>query len=295
MNIPIQEDENQYNEEPWYFDEDSDLASVDSDTTPNFSKVNTSTTASIPSPQKNRGLSSEDKKVLSNLANSSSLEIVLADKSPLYRNQILTLMSRLRMSPNDPAFLLVIAMSELEASFVDYPITIQKQLSKFTNQLENTLDNYLSDESAKDRIDEYLLQYKSDVSSAASKIVSTIRDEKFVTSILGISRSLWLALLLLIGAVGLGSFGTVAYYNLVKKSMVAENRLTIEEYNNLQWLEGNEGKLARNLVQWNRDDLQDTSYCQNSAKNLGLKVSWQGKEVSDGFCLLFVEEPSKRK
>jgi len=60
----------------------------------------------------------------------------------------------------------------------------------------------------------------------------------------------------------------------------------------LEWLASDEGKLARNLLDWNRDNLKA---CQQNQQNLKeALIVMNGKYVTKGLCALWILPDSQR-
>lgn len=92
--------------------------------------------------------------------------------------------------------------------------------------------------------------------------------------------------------VGLGWAGT----QLAKPELApgAPRQLTLDEAEALRWAKSREGKLARNLVQWN-DDLLANLDCTKDVDRLGVTLNVQGKPSTFGYCALWVVPPEQRK
>jgi len=71
-----------------------------------------------------------------------------------------------------------------------------------------------------------------------------------------------------------------------KQKLEAQDRVLLD------WAKSSEGQLAKNIVGWN-EDLVDKS-CQSKVKNLGISFQIGSVKATDGFCVVFVEPPSKR-
>jgi polyhydroxyalkanoate synthesis regulator phasin len=74
----------------------------------------------------------------------------------------------------------------------------------------------------------------------------------------------------------------------------APRQLTLDEAETLRWAKSREGKLARNLVQWN-DDLLANLDCTKDVDRLGVTLNVQGKPSTFGYCALWVVPPEQRK
>ncbi|MBD1847578.1 hypothetical protein H6F89_30085 [Cyanobacteria bacterium FACHB-63] len=94
-----------------------------------------------------------------------------------------------------------------------------------------------------------------------------------------------------IGA-GLGWTGT----QLAKPELApgVPRQLTLDEAETLRWAKSREGKLARNLVQWN-DALLTNLDCTEDVDRLGVTLNVQGKPSTFGYCALWVVPPEERR
>lgn len=70
--------------------------------------------------------------------------------------------------------------------------------------------------------------------------------------------------------------------------------LTLSEAELFAWAKSEEGRLARNLMNWNSGML-DSLYCTEEVKRLGVTLKVQGRPATHGFCTVWVVPPNKRE
>jgi hypothetical protein len=92
-----------------------------------------------------------------------------------------------------------------------------------------------------------------------------------------------------------GILATQTYYKLFNRSLISGGKITVEDYNDLAKIRTKEGQLALNILEWNRGALTDIKNCQQEYQKLGLKANFQGREVTEGLCVLFVAPEEQRK
>jgi hypothetical protein len=67
----------------------------------------------------------------------------------------------------------------------------------------------------------------------------------------------------------------------------------------MRWARSNEGKYARQLMQWNQTLLSDagwgTRLCERDVKELGITLRVDGRFAKSGFCVLWTKPPGQRQ
>lgn len=95
-------------------------------------------------------------------------------------------------------------------------------------------------------------------------------------------------------AIGVGLGWTSTQLTKPELAPGAPRQLTLDEAETLRWAKSREGKLARNLVQWN-DDLLTNLDCTKDVERLGVTLNVQGKPSTFGYCALWVVPPEERR
>ena len=62
----------------------------------------------------------------------------------------------------------------------------------------------------------------------------------------------------------------------------------------MKWGMSNEGKFAKNLINWNRGYLENGE-CIKDAQKLGVVLSQYNRKASSGFCTVWVTPVNQRK
>jgi len=89
---------------------------------------------------------------------------------------------------------------------------------------------------------------------------------------------------------GLGHLMT-RYYNPIHPGEPVA--LTVEEVEALQWARSPQGRLARNLQDWN--PTLATGECEAAARNIGIVITrTDGKALVGGHCIIYTQPPGKR-
>jgi hypothetical protein len=225
----------------------------------------------------------------------SLLDQCLAGKSDVFRSKVINIMLRSRIKANDPIFLLLLSIGELELILVDTPLTIQGYLSQFAEELGDLFAAYFGGDeaTAKYRFETSIQESKTAIAEAAQELIKISKEEQFYGSFEAVIKSLAPALGILVLAIGLGAVGTIWVQNLFGRSLIPAGKLTAEQYEILKWAETDEGKLAKNIMDWNQGYVGKT--CKEDAIAMGLGLNSNGRKVKSGFCVLFVEPPDKRK
>ncbi len=237
---------------------------------------------------------SDDKlKKITNLLDES-----LQDKSEVFKKRVLDFVLSCNLDPNDPLLLLMVANGSLQATLEEAPKSLSICLENWIKELSKTLDIV-------ENIS--ILRQKTAVIAAARSLVTDILKELNIGDVENESKnrkqiadiimpaSLILVLTLTIGVlIGIifppwfrGFFGG-GY------SQVQGNQLTWDEVEAMKWGLSKEGKFAKNLINWNRDYL-DNGQCLKDAQKLDLSFSENGKVAKSGYCVVWAAPPNKRK
>lgn len=229
------------------------------------------------------------------LSQMSLLDQCLAGKSDVFRSKVINIMLRSRIKANDPIFLLLLSIGELELILVDTPLTIQGYLSQFAEELGDLFAAYFGGDeaTAKYRFETSIQESKTAIAEAAQELIKISKEEQFYGSFEAVIKSLAPALGILVLAIGLGAVGTIWVQNLFGRSLIPAGKLTAEQYEILKWAETDEGKLAKNIMDWNQGYVGKT--CKEDAIAMNVGLNSNGRKVKSGFCVLFVEPPDKRK
>lgn len=211
----------------------------------------------------------------------------LKGKSENFKRRVLDFAMSCGLSQDDPLFLVLVATGQLEAMLEDAPQTLQLLFKSWNQDLAHNLEQV--ELVAVER-------QKVAINRAANALIhqSLLREGRniiysiFPTTIVfllifvmgfiaGISIPPWID-----GVLGGG------YTN------VRSTSLTWHELDAMNWGMSNEGKFAKNLINWNRGYLENGE-CIKDAQKLGVVLSQYNRKASSGFCTVWVTPVNQRK
>ena len=202
------------------------------------------------------------------------LDQVLDGKSKDFQLSVLKWAYSMGVEENDIMFLLMIGLGNVEMTIKDFPVLIDDRFRQFFNDLTS------SNISEKLQAIEALLNQSSKNNSLSfwqslkkNKTPLLIGFSMFVSSI-----SLFASL----------------YLFIVRSTPKTSEGLTLNDASTLEWAKSKEGKLARQITQWNSENL-DGLNCLEQAKKLDVTLTVGGKEATSGACMLWVVPHEKRK
>ncbi|MGG6267157.1 DUF6753 family protein [Leptolyngbya sp. AN03gr2] len=229
------------------------------------------------------------------------LEMELEGKDAAYRSRVFELVHLLKINPQDPVFLLLIATGRIDSEIRQFP----QSLSRYRNNLSTLFDRW-SDQ-VMTNLDEYervIKQRLEAYQQVASKMHQREMDKMLRTLIAKVAIKEVLHhpfVLILSGVVTLASVGTGAllsyfYWQAKTQYEPGSKQLTVEQAKALQWAQSPEGRYARSLFEWNQGLLENKS-CVEQARRaaVSVQVTPDGQKATSGFCLLWVDPPNKRQ
>lgn len=229
------------------------------------------------------------------MENLDLMDRALEGKTDVFASKVVQLVMKLKISPNDPIFLVLLAMGELELMMVDLPMLIEELYQEHEARLRNLFSKYFgaNDSEVRQRYEVSLAGIKHEIASAVTELIRTTRNEQLKGDLLRLAKLMTPALAIVLGSVGLGVFGTLQYHQLKTDTLLGTGKLTPEQYGDLQWAQSKEGKQARKIMELNTGYVGKT--CKADAEAMGLRLNFGERTVTSGFCVLFVEPPDKRK
>lgn len=208
----------------------------------------------------------------------SLLDELLEGKSADFRSKVLHIVAKYQMTQNDPLFLLLVATGQLAVLLDEIPEAIEYHFADSVRELQRALD--LAEKLVVER-------QKTAIANAAKDLIRQTELQQ--------ARRLFDSILpatgVLLAVLGLGGFAGMTIPPFLQGGYAEEVKLTKEQVDALTWAMSDEGKLARNLVEWNRGYLET---CAADAKNLGVKMKFGGRAASSGFCFLWTSPPKER-
>ena len=223
------------------------------------------------------------------------MERVLKDKTDLYASKIVQLVMQYKIQPNDPIFVVLVAMQELELMMVDVPMQIEQVCTEYESRISQMFHKHFgsTESEVRERYQSALAGIKQDIAAAAKELIIDTREEQFTGDLLTLGKMAAPTLALLLGAIGLGVLGTLQYHQLKTQTLLGSGKLTPEQYSAMEWALSSEGKQAREIMKYNAGYVGKT--CKQDAEAMGLRLQFGERIVTSGFCLLFVEPPNKRR
>ena len=211
----------------------------------------------------------------------------LKGKSEDFKQRVMDFAGKSGLSKDDPLFLVLVATGQLEIMLEDAPETLKVLFKTWNQDLANNLEKVeqVAVERQKVAIDRaaQALIHESLVREGRN-IINSIYPAVIVFFLIfaagfigGVSIPPWI-----VGVLGKG-------YTLVKS-----NNLTWEELDAMKWAMSNEGRFARNLIDWNRGYLENGE-CIKDTQKLGVVLSQYNRKAKSGFCLIWTKPPQERK
>ena len=211
----------------------------------------------------------------------------LEGKSEAFKRRVMDFALSCGLSQDDPLFLVLVATGQLEAMLEDAPDTLQLLFKNWNRDLARNLElvEQVTVERQKVAIDRaaHALIHKAQLAEG-KKILTAVFPAAIllfftlgIGFIMGMSVPPWIT-----GILGRGY------------TDVQSTSLTWDELEAMKWAMSKEGKLARNLIDWNRGYLEN-GQCLKDVQRLGVVLSQYGRKAKSGHCLIWAAPPQKRK
>ncbi|BAY84468.1 hypothetical protein NIES267_39640 [Calothrix parasitica NIES-267] len=210
----------------------------------------------------------------------------LKGKSEDFKQRVVDFAFRSGLSKDDPLFLVLVATGQLEVMLEDAPQTLQLLFETWNQDLAKNLET----------VEQVAVQRQK---VAINRAAQALIHESLVREGRNIINSIYPAAIVFFLIFGSGFIGGVTIppwivgvlgkgYTLVKS-----NNLTWDELNAMKWAMSSEGRFAKNLINWNRDYL-DNKECIKDAQKLGVTLSQYNRKARSGFCTIWVVPAGKR-
>lgn len=221
------------------------------------------------------------------------LEHLLSGRNNIYTSEILTIMLQHKIKADDPMFLLLLCIAELELLLVDTPLSLVNYGEELLEELEKLFQEYFGENAdINQRFEAANAEYLASVARSAQEIVESVTQRQFYGNVSAIARTVAPAFGVVALAFGLGVFSTLYLNRLSMRTLVGEGKLTIDQYEALKWAESSEGKQARQIMDYNAGYIGKT--CREDAQSLGVTLNFGNRKATKGMCVLFVDPPEKR-
>ena len=234
----------------------------------------------------------------------------LADKSEVM--SLLEFKEEQHLDKNDPLWAFLLQFKTIENSvnkqeqilnllINDFEAKFEQQIDANQQRLETSFRTY-----SKDLINQYqsltdnlqtveeasLNLTQAKISGSVAKLVRHAAHTKAVSDWLAMSR-LGLYILIPMIFAGFGGWFARSYADY----RYSNSGLSNEDTALLYWAKSDEGKLAKDIANWNSTGLTTkgkTLICEQEAANLDVTLTLEGKTVSSGWCALWVRPADKR-
>lgn len=210
---------------------------------------------------------------------------LLENQDDEFVTKLMTMVFKLGINPNDPIFVILGALGNLEFLIEQAPAALQQQFTEWRDDIGK-----LQAQEHKKAI----ANYKKDISNAVNELLN-ITDKRSSRSM----RSLIPASAILLGTFCLGMFAGVTVPPWVQGklgggySTAKHEQLTHAHVDALNWAMSSEGKYARQIMEWNKGYLGGN--CEQDVQELGVKLTYGTTERNNGFCVVWVKPPSQRE
>ena len=206
------------------------------------------------------------------------LEEILANKDEEFVKKLMTMVIKLGVNPDDPLFVVLGALGNLEFLLEQAPASLQLQF----NEWKEDIGQIQQKEHKK-----AIADYKHDISHAVGELI-TLTEKRASRSF----QSLVPAGAILLGTFCFGLFAGITIPPWLEGGYTTTTKLTQTEVDALNWAISDEGKYARNIMEWNKGYLG--GLCERDVQELGVKLTYGTQERKNGFCVLWVKPPGQR-
>lgn len=234
----------------------------------------------------------------------------LRGKSEEYRARVYDIVELYDIDPNDPMFLMLLAthridieVGQLPNQLATYKLQLESVFDQWSDKVTNHLDAYQHTVIQKMDADRKaaISVHEKQMGQMVSALIGKVTVKQAVDELLKNSKVAFLGFagvaVTLLAATGFGA--ALSYYYWQSKIQYEPGnprRLTVEQAKSLQWAQSDEGRYAKNLIEWNRPLLADRA-CVDQAKrsNVNVQVDASGEQAKSGFCLLWIDPPAQRQ
>lgn len=252
------------------------------------------TPASIQQRREQEKLYEQRRKVIKD----SLLSLALEEQDEAFKNKVYEIVIQTGIDVDDPAFLMMIASGRLEKLLEESP----KELSALFDQWSDLVHSQLADyQKGLEHYEQAAVKgQQKAIARAVSDLIRKTAVEKFLHSFNAVSIGLGAVVILVAAGMGglLGAGWATWQQAQVDYSPAQPRRLTLEEANALQWAMSEDGKFARQLLEWNQDLLSrsgSSRLCEQETAQLGVTRIVGSKAAKNGFCTLWVVPPAQRQ
>ena len=209
---------------------------------------------------------------------------LLENQDEEFVSKLMTMVFKLGLNPNDPIFVILGALGNLEFLIEQAPAALQQQFTEWRDDIGK-----LQTQEHKQAIS----AYKKDISNAVNQLLN-ITDKRSSRSV----RSLIPASAILLATFCFGMFTGITVPPWVQGKLgggysnANHSQLTYDQVEALNWAMSSEGKYARQIMKWNRGYLGGN--CEEDVQQLGVTLTYRNRERENGFCVVWVKPPEQR-
>lgn len=228
----------------------------------------------------------------------NALERLLKEEPESVKAKVWELISEYDLTSDDPAFTLMTATGRLQVLLKDSPVELKAMFEQWQTELYAEIAQYR----------EGLKQYeqtavKAQQTAIAHSVHTLLRKtaiDQFMHQLSAASTILAGTLLVATAVIGGGVGWAIAnqQQNQLDPTQLdpqGNRQLTLEQANRLQWAASPKGKLAQNLMEWNKDllerDWRGQFACEQQVRKLGVTLKLGNRQAKSGFCVLWVKLP----
>ena len=210
---------------------------------------------------------------------------LLENKDEEFVRKLMTIVFKLGLNPNDPMFVILGALGNLEFLIEQAPAALQQQFMEWRDDIGK-----LQAQEHKQAIS----NYKKDISNAVNQLLN-ITEKRSSRSM----RSLIPASAILLATFCLGMFAGITVPPWVQGKLgggysnANHSQLTHNQVSALNWAMSGEGKYARQIMKWNQGYLGEN--CEKDVQRLVVKLTYGTQERKNGFCVVWVKPPEQRR
>jgi hypothetical protein len=214
------------------------------------------------------------------------LEQVLCEYTPAEQVKMMLWVWKLRVPPNDPLFLILLALGKYQFLLEQAPKELNGVFDDQYERLVRTISEILNNSSRG-----AVKSQQAAIAAAANTLLSKAQlKQQFLSNSIFTS---WLpASGMLTAALGIGVLLGLSVPYWLGGGYV-KDKLTVAQVQDLDWAQSYQGKLAKNLVVWNAQSLKDWN-CLDDVRKLQVTLKIQGKSAKGGYCVLWVVPPTER-
>ena len=211
------------------------------------------------------------------------LDIAINDYDPVVKAKIYEIVAKSGIPQNDPYIAIFLSNAQVAATVATAPALLQSALTK---GFELGIDKFR--EFLPTLREAAVKEQEAAISQAIANIVKnkSLQESKGYWGVISLPFIGFCTAMLMIGLVA----GLVSGLAIAK--LLPNPDLSSQSSKDLAWVNSNDGKLAKNLLVWNRDIL--TNCLQNQQNLKEALIVLNGKYVSKGLCALWVVPDNQR-